>query len=195
MGSANSQLTAKLWEHNGERRTLTGWANKLMLSQRTLRGRIKRGLVPPELFAPAKKIEERGVHHKGINIAAITRATGLPYRLIKHRIAKGEDLFAPKAGMPTTHRDRSLSDVPFEHDKAAQEFVAAHPNGAGYEDIGRVFGLSRQRIMQIEENALRKLSRLTRSDADRVRDTLRFLEVLRDANLATRAKRSGRRAA
>jgi hypothetical protein len=44
----------------------------------------------------------------------------------------------------------------YEDDPAAQLFVAAFPSGATLEDIGEAFGVTRERVRQIEEKALRR---------------------------------------
>jgi hypothetical protein len=67
-------------------------------------------------------------------------------------------------GLPR-HRHRSarrplLDDVtPFEHDVVARLFVRLHPNGAPLEVIAALFDVTRERIRQIEAQALKKLAR------------------------------------
>lgn len=50
-------------------------------------------------------------------------------------------------------------DTPWECDAAAQRFVAEHPGGATLDEVGEFFGISRERVRQIEVQALRKLAR------------------------------------
>lgn len=45
-------------------------------------------------------------------------------------------------------------------DAAAQAFVASHPGGATLETVAESFGLTRERVRQIEEQALARLRRL-----------------------------------
>ena len=45
----------------------------------------------------------------------------------------------------------------FCDDPAAQAFVANHPGGATFEEVGVMFGLTRERIRQIERRAFEKL--------------------------------------
>lgn len=44
--------------------------------------------------------------------------------------------------------------LPFEQDEAAQRFVAEHPDGATLEEVGNAFGLTRERMRQIEAKAI-----------------------------------------
>lgn len=47
--------------------------------------------------------------------------------------------------------------APWHADREAQELVAAHPTGLTLEEVGAHFGVTRERIRQIEAQALRKL--------------------------------------
>lgn len=49
--------------------------------------------------------------------------------------------------------------APWEEDEAAQRFVMEHPWGATLEEIAGAFGVSKERVRQIEHDALRKLER------------------------------------
>ena len=47
-----------------------------------------------------------------------------------------------------------LDALPFAEDVACQRFVDAHPGGATLEEIARVVGFTRERVRQLEEQAL-----------------------------------------
>jgi DNA-directed RNA polymerase sigma subunit (sigma70/sigma32) len=49
------------------------------------------------------------------------------------------------------------SSTRYEDDPAAQIFVSAFPEGAVWEAVGEALGVSRQRVIQIETQALRRL--------------------------------------
>lgn len=48
-------------------------------------------------------------------------------------------------------------DMPWHLDAQSQEFVETHLSGATLEEIGEELGLTRERVRQLEESALRKL--------------------------------------
>lgn len=64
------------------------------------------------------------------------------------------------------HRPREGASVhpslPYELDAGAQAFVDAHPGGASLEDIAQAFGVTKERIRQIEVTACEKLARRLR---------------------------------
>ncbi|MBZ0116592.1 MAG: hypothetical protein K8H88_06350 [Sandaracinaceae bacterium] len=45
--------------------------------------------------------------------------------------------------------------TPYGEDRAAQAFVAEHPDGATLEQVGLALGVTRERVRQIELDALR----------------------------------------
>lgn len=61
--------------------------------------------------------------------------------------------YTPNAPRPVC----TINDEPFALDPVAQAFVRKHPDGATLEEVGEAFGVSRERIRQIEEQALRHL--------------------------------------
>lgn len=59
---------------------------------------------------------------------------------------------------PENDADYAISDeLPWEEDTEAQRFVADHPDGAGVEQIGKIFGCTKQAVSQMEARALAKL--------------------------------------
>lgn len=58
-----------------------------------------------------------------------------------------------------------LNDLPFEDDPEAQRFVEENPSGATLSEIGACLGVTRERVRQIEEEALRKLNAAVRRDS------------------------------
>lgn len=53
----------------------------------------------------------------------------------------------------------------YEHDRAAQRFVAAHPDGADLADVADFLGVSHQRVSQVEHTALAKMERMLDREA------------------------------
>lgn len=49
--------------------------------------------------------------------------------------------------------------IDYEDDPWAQQFVAAHPDGATLEQVGAALGIVRERVRQLEESAIRKCRR------------------------------------
>jgi hypothetical protein len=75
------------------------------------------------------------------------------------------------------------SHTRYADDVAAQLFVAAYPDGATLEEVGDAFGVTKERIRQIENGALRHLESRLRLVGITAED---FMEVLmrRGARLA-----------
>ena len=48
-------------------------------------------------------------------------------------------------------------ETPWEDDLVCQKLVRDNPDGMTLEQVGQVLGLTRERVRQIEEQALRKL--------------------------------------
>ena len=72
----------------------------------------------------------------------------------------------------------------YEDDIEAQCFVAAHPDGAERGDVAAFFGLSGERVRQIEESALAKMREAmdaepkVRVPRGATRETIRIRELL-----------------
>ena len=61
----------------------------------------------------------------------------------------------PRDKPPEYYEDRNA--LRWEDDEVVQEIVAAHPGGLSLGDVAYVFGCSRERIRQIEEEAIAKI--------------------------------------
>lgn len=58
---------------------------------------------------------------------------------------------------------RHWHELPWEDDEAAQYVVASHPEGLPFEHVGELMGITRQRVEQIERQALARLGAWGRS--------------------------------
>lgn len=67
------------------------------------------------------------------------------------------------------------SSTPYEDDARAQYVVACHPDGLTFDEVGQLFGVTRERIRQIEHKALTTFRRRALLAGIREED---FLEVL-----------------
>lgn len=57
------------------------------------------------------------------------------------------------------HSDNFRDHLTWENDTEARNFVAQHPEGATLKEIGDHFGVSRERVRQIQKDALLRLRR------------------------------------
>ena len=79
--------------------------------------------------------------------------------------------------MPHSYRcNRGLIDntLSYQEDAVARAFVQMYPHGATLEIVGEMFGLTRERIRQIESRALRKLRMACESEGMTLADFLRL---------------------
>lgn len=84
-------------------------------------------------------------------------AVDVPRRSVKDRLSRGWRIVD---ALSITGRERMPNDVvPYEEDAQAQVFVAIR-SPAKLEDVGLFFGVTRERIRQIEVVALQKLRRV-----------------------------------
>lgn len=70
--------------------------------------------------------------------------------------------------------------LPWESDRWAQRWVAAHPGGATLAEVGEAIGVTRERVRQLEENGLRKFERAARKQGLSVQAMFEALRELRD---------------
>ena len=68
----------------------------------------------------------------------------------------------------------------WEDDPGAQAFFAQHPGGATLEEVAAALGVTRERVRQIEEVALRKCRREAKRIGVPVAALLGTLDELRD---------------
>lgn len=78
---------------------------------------------------------------------------GLNIWTLRTRLDRGEK--AIDALRPANHWK---VQIPWELDFDAQAFVREHPDGALLEEVGDYFGLTRERIRQIQARALEKMA-------------------------------------
>jgi hypothetical protein len=90
-----------------------------------------------------------------------------------------------KPTAPTNPRKNRVEEWPgastlrWDDDEVAQQRLAER-DAFTLEEIGRMLGLGRERVRQIEERALAKLARLMGGDKDKVVESLRALSQERD---------------
>jgi hypothetical protein len=91
-------------------------------------------------------------------IYEIERLTGIPHYTLRRRARHGQPLDGP--GLEG-NRVRELGELdphlPYEEDEECQRLIAENPNGLGQAEIARLFNCSRERIRQLEEQAMAKL--------------------------------------
>ena len=106
------------------------------------------------------------------------RALGLPRRTVSYRLAQGwgaeRAVTTPSGATYEAARERAGAIVDgttrYADDIAAQLCVAAFPGGMELEEIGEAMGMSRQRVQQIEAQALESLRRRLRLAGVRAED-------------------------
>ena len=74
-----------------------------------------------------------------------------------HALEVKQTIVADRLRRGWTALDALDGEPRWEHDPRAQRFVAEHPSGARLETIGEHFGLTRERIRQIQATALGKV--------------------------------------
>lgn len=128
-------------EVNGETRTLAEWSRVTGLSYATISNRLRAGM-SPHLALSSERF-----------VRAATRYDQLREHPEQARDMTPEEILALRERYPVRW------DLPYDDDEACQRFVADHPNGATLGEIGALYGVTRERIRQIEAAALRKLKR------------------------------------
>lgn len=98
------------------------------------------------------------------NISEIARLSGRPYGVVRHRILNGIDIDNPvdHRRNPNGKKYREPDfDIDAKHaDECVDAAVRAHPDGLTLEEVALLLGKSRERIRQIERDAIRKLRQI-----------------------------------
>ena len=154
-------------EFRGQLRTDQEIADMLGLSRYAVAMRRVKGLpldTPRQQYrgGPNVKVyvEFRG---RSCTLREVSQMTGIHINTIRKRYEIGTQLDAPMYGEP---KRKSVVDVPyvdrdtpFEEDEACQQLIREHPNGMRLEQIGEALRCSRERVRQLEAQAIRKLRR------------------------------------
>lgn len=126
----------RMLTHRGITDTVTGWARRLGMRRDSLSKRLHKGWT----------VEE----------ALETPCTGRGDRDARLALARAERNAAWAPADDYVQRRRT--GVRYEDCAASQMFVNAHPHGATLDEIGAFFGVSRERIRQVEQQAMAKLA-------------------------------------
>jgi DNA-binding CsgD family transcriptional regulator len=91
----------------------------------------------------------------------LERITGVPNHTLRRRHREGKSLLDPGPGKGAQVRvlgETSIDpNLPYEQDEACQRLIAENPTGLGLAEIARLFNCSRERVRQLEAQALSKL--------------------------------------
>lgn len=141
-------------------------------------------LAPP-VERPCLAVVPSGVEAFGarLSVTSWSRVTGLSINALRRRLS----LFPAEIALllPTSaHADPDAEPggphswtwelLSWEEDHWARAFVATHPEGASLEEVGSALGIVKERVRQVEEQALRKLVRRRQAE-----DLLKILRDLR----------------
>jgi len=85
---------------------------------------------------------------------------------------------------PVREEMRDAQHTPYAEDDWAWYVVQAHPDGLTLDQIGELYGLSRERVRQIEEDAVRKINRQPKRKVE-ILEMLREIESLRPSRLGS----------
>lgn len=160
--------------HDGKTLTIAQWSAVTGLCQQTIRTRLAGGLPPAECLDTHRKTWGNAVVSRRRRRAAYRWRT----QAIRDA-ALGEERRIAAYG--NQQQPREMWDVPLRFDAwgLAALDIAIEEGGLTLDDIGKLMGVSRERVRQIEEVAARKIRRASRGRG--VLDMLRDLDALRSA--------------
>lgn len=89
----------------------------------------------------------------------ISKLTGIPHYTLRRRARAGIPLDGPGLALGAKVRELGTLDpnLPYEEDVECQRLIAENPSGLGLAEIARLFKCSRERVRQLEAQALAKL--------------------------------------
>jgi hypothetical protein len=144
--------------HDGRTQSVKAWAAEVGRSPQVMATRIKRW--------------EDGVYTEDQTFGKAALPCGGDYRKRAER------------RKPVNAEMAAMIDVPYADDPYAQKVVNANlGEGLSLDEIGQLYGMSRERVRQIENGAMRKIARRMRGDeAAKIVSMLRAIEADRPVN-------------
>lgn len=117
-----------------------------------------------ESLADAEAARDRARRHPDVawrqaERAAETRARELAARRTLGKRGRGSERSQSVVPADASPRRVAFETLPWEHDAEVRAFVAAHPDGATLEECGEWLGVTRERVRQMEGEALVSLAR------------------------------------
>lgn len=140
------KITRKLEQENGRKPTEEEIAEALEISVTKLRELVKTAQEPVSLETPIGKEEDSKLGDLLPDVDAATPAMAVTHGLLR------DDIIEVMAGL--SPRERDVLRLRFGLDDGRQRTL---------EEVGQLFGVTRERIRQIEAKALRKLRHPNRS--------------------------------
>lgn len=191
--------------YNNETKSRRAWAKEFGISDQALARRLLRmpldqamqpGKIPAGYYGKRLRLTWQGREQ---TLDEWSAETGIPAQTLytRYRDGKTMDEVFSSTPLPKAGRGEAWTDIdkPWREDKYAQKLVEEHPYGMTLDEIGRELGVSRERVRQIENEALRKLRFVLRlrqtmyghladtlnlPTAEQIRDALQWLTETRD---------------